>query len=63
VYFNITPASSITNFFGNWLNGVVKSEKANGVCVILTAIWHVRNDFIFNKSCFPLFMQVISLAI
>jgi hypothetical protein len=34
-----------------------------GVCALLTAIWHVRNDFIFNKSCFPIFLQVISLAI
>jgi hypothetical protein len=41
--------------FGNWLNGVVKSEKTNiivGLCAIITAIWHVRNDYIFNKSCF-----------
>jgi hypothetical protein len=52
--------------FGNWLNGIEKSEKIKikvGVCAMLTAIWHVRNDFIFNKSCFPSFLQVILLAI
>jgi hypothetical protein len=50
----------------NWLNGVVKSEKINigvGVCAILAAIWHVQNDFIFNKTCFPTFLQVIPLVI
>jgi hypothetical protein len=53
--FNITPPLSIAHMFGNWLNGFVKSEKTNvrvGIYAILTAIWHVRNDFIFNKSCF-----------
>jgi hypothetical protein len=33
-----------------------------GICAILSAIWHVRNGFIFNKSCFPMFLQVIPLA-
>jgi hypothetical protein len=27
--FNITPPLSIAHIFGNWLNGVEKSEKAN----------------------------------
>jgi hypothetical protein len=64
--FNITPLLSIAHMFRNWLNGVVKSEKTNnrvGVCDILMAIWHVWNDFIFNKLCFPTFLQVIPLAI
>jgi hypothetical protein len=64
--FNITSHLSIAHMFGSWLSGVVKDEKANvsvGVCAILSAIWHVRNEFTFNKSCFPSFLQVISLAI
>jgi hypothetical protein len=53
--FNITLSLSIVHMFGNWLNGVVKSEKTNirvGLCAIIAAIWHVRNDYIFNKLCF-----------
>jgi hypothetical protein len=64
--FNITPPLSIVHMFGTWLNGIVKSEKTNiraGVCAILTAIWHVRNGFIFNKSCFPTFLQLIPLTV
>jgi hypothetical protein len=64
--FNITPPLCISHMFGNWLDGVVKSEKLNirvGVCAIITAIWYVRNEFIFNKSYFPTFLQVIPLAI
>jgi hypothetical protein len=64
--FNITPPMNIAHMFGAWLNEIVKSEKRNirvGVCAILTAIWHVRNDFIFNKACFPTFLQVIPLTV
>jgi hypothetical protein len=64
--FNITPPLSIVHMFGTWLNGIVKSEKRNirvGVCAILTAIWHVWNDFIFNKLCFHTFLQVIPLTV
>jgi hypothetical protein len=63
--FNITPPTSISHLFGNWLNGIIKTEKINirvGVCAILWTIWHVRNDFIFNKTKFPSFLQVIPLA-
>jgi hypothetical protein len=64
--FNLTSPLNIRNLFGNWLNRVSKSKKINlrvGTCAILWAIWHVRNEFIFNKPCFPLFLQVIPLAI
>jgi hypothetical protein len=64
--FNITPPVSIAHMFGTWLNGIVKSKKTNirmGVCAILTAIWHVLNDFIFKKSCLPTFLQVIPLTV
>jgi hypothetical protein len=63
--FNITPPNSIDHMFGTWLNGIIKSEKVNirvGICALLWAIWHVRNDFIFNGSKFPTFLQVIPLA-
>ena len=63
--FNITPPKNTTNLFGNWLTGVNKKDKEHirvGVCVLLWAIWHVRNNFIFNKASFPSFMQVIPLA-
>ena len=58
--FNITPPKNTTNLFGNWLNRVNKKDKEHirvGVCDLLWAIWHVRNNFIFNKSSFPSFMQ------
>jgi hypothetical protein len=64
--FNITPPVSIVHMFGTWLNRIVKSEKRNirvGVCAILTTIWHMRNNFNFNKSCFPTFLQVIPLTV
>jgi hypothetical protein len=63
---NITPPSSINHLFGTWLNGISKSEKVNirvGVCALIWMIWHVRNEFIFNESKFPSFLQVIPLAI
>jgi hypothetical protein len=57
--FNITPPNSIDHLFGTWLNGIIKSEKVNirvGICALIWAIWHVRNDFIFNRSKFPTFL-------
>jgi hypothetical protein len=36
--FNITPPTSISHFFGNWFNGIIKAEKINiivGVSAIL----------------------------
>jgi hypothetical protein len=63
---NLRPSLNINHLFGTWLNGVPKTEKVHirvGTCAILWAIWHVRNDFIFNKSRFSSFLQVIPLAI
>ena len=63
--FNITPPTSITNLFGNWLNGVRKRDKTQirvGVCALLWAIWHVRNDYVFNRAKNTSFLQVIPLA-
>jgi hypothetical protein len=63
---NLTPPLNINHLFGTWLNGVPNTEKVHirvGTCALLWAIWHVRNDFIFNKSRFPSFLQVVPLAI
>ena len=63
--FNITPPTSITNLFGNWLNGVDKKTKANihvGVCAFLWAIWNCRNDVVFNKTGAGHFLQVVHRA-
>jgi hypothetical protein len=63
--FNITPPANITNLFGNWLKGVDRKDKGRirvGARALLWAIWNVRNDFVFNKSKFPSFLQVIPLA-
>jgi hypothetical protein len=57
--FNLPPPSSVSNLFGNWLNGVPKKDKGHirvSVCALLWAIWTVCNDFIFNKRSFPSFM-------
>jgi hypothetical protein len=62
---NITPPTSINHLFGNWLNGIFKLEKVNikvGICALMWSIWYVRNEFIFNKSKFPSFLQVIPLT-
>jgi hypothetical protein len=52
--FGISPPTNVTNLFGNWLYGLdkkkIKSQIRVGICALLCAIWHVRNDFIFNKS-------------
>jgi hypothetical protein len=55
--FNIPPPQNITNMFENWLHEVPKKDKAHirvGVCVVLWAIWKVRNDCIFNINKFPI---------
>jgi hypothetical protein len=61
---NISPPLNINNLFGTWLNGLPKTEKVHirvGTYAISWAIWHVRNDFIFNKSHFPLFFYRLFL--
>jgi hypothetical protein len=39
-----------------------RHEIRVGVCALLWAIWHVHNDYIFNKGKPNSFMQVIPLA-
>jgi hypothetical protein len=63
-FYNPAP-SNIDNMFGNWLNEITTKDKGFirvGVCALLWSIWKVRNDFIFNKTAFPPFLQVISLT-
>ena len=63
--FSLTPPINTTNLFGNRLNGVNQKDKQHirvGVCATLWALWHVRNNFIFNQFSFPSFLQVIPLA-
>jgi hypothetical protein len=63
--FGLAPPKNISNLFGNWLNGLNKRTKCQirvGVCALLWALWHVRNDITFNKSRNASFLQVIPLA-
>jgi hypothetical protein len=63
--FGIIPPKNITNFFGNWLAGVSKSERAHirvGACSLFWAIWRIRNDYILKNAKSSSFMQVIPLA-
>ena len=63
--FNITPPTSVTNLFGNWLYGVGKDTKASiriGMCAFLWVIWNCRNDVVFNNAKAGQFFQVIHRA-
>jgi hypothetical protein len=63
--FGISPPTTVSNLFGNWLANIPKKELMQvrvGVCAILWAMWNVRNDFIFNKPKKPSFLQVIPMA-
>ena len=63
--FGISPPHNINHLFGSWLNGVdkrVKHQIRVGICALLWAMWHVRNDLTFNKTKNASFLQVIPLA-
>jgi hypothetical protein len=67
IYFtdNLPPPTSITNMFGNWLNGIPKNDKARlrvGVSALCWSIWTCCNNMIFNKQKHTNFLQVICLA-
>jgi hypothetical protein len=52
--------------FGNWLKGLAKKDKGHirvRACVVLWAIWKVKNNFVFNSKSFPSFLQIIPMAI
>jgi hypothetical protein len=64
--FSLSTLANVTNFFGNWLNGIPKKDLGQirvGVCAIFWAIWNMRNDFVFNKQKSQPFLQIIALAI
>jgi hypothetical protein len=53
VTFSLTPPKNITNFFGNWLQGIAENKVKQlwvGVCAILWALWNLQNDFVFKKT-------------
>jgi hypothetical protein len=63
--YNIIPPASITNMFGNCLNGVNKDDRARiriGVSALCWSLWTSRNDIIFNKQTGTNFLQVIRRA-
>ena len=65
VAFNITPPTSISQFFHDWLDGVVPQTAAQirvGACALLWAIWNCQNDVAFNKQNITNFLQVIFRA-
>ena len=64
--FGISPPKNTRNLFGNWLNGVDKRVKGHirvGICALLWAMWHVRNDLTFNKSKQPFFCRSFPLLL
>ena len=64
--YNITPPVSVSNMFGNWLNGVDKKTKARiriGVSAICWSIWNCRNNLVFNRKTNFHVLQVIHTAV
>ena len=62
ITFGIHPPTSITNLFGNWLNGVqprLKHQFFVGIAALCWAVWLCRNDVVFNGSKTNSFVQVI----
>ena len=60
--YDLPSPTSVTNMFGNWLNGVDRKSKARiriGVSALCWSIWRCRNDIIFNKKTNFNFLQVI----
>jgi hypothetical protein len=63
--YNITPPTSVSNLFGNWLNGIDRKIKARicvEVCALVWAIWNFCNDVVFNRNVKPNFLHVIHRA-
>jgi hypothetical protein len=56
----------VSSLFGNWLLRLgknIKSQTRVGICALRWTIWHLRNDFIFNKLKHASFLQVILLDV
>jgi hypothetical protein len=59
------PPRSITNIFGNWLNGIDRSFKKHirvGAIAFIWSLWLSRNDKVFNDKNSSI-LQVIYKAI
>jgi hypothetical protein len=59
------PPRSITNIFGNWLNGIEKRFKKHirvGAIAFIWSLWLCRNDKVFNDKNSSI-LQVIYRAI
>ena len=62
VAIGLTPPSSVTHMLGNWLQNFNAQEAFTiliGTADLCWAIWHCRNDIIFDNAKHSSFMQVI----
>jgi len=62
VLFNITPPTSVYNFFTDWLFGMNRRlipEILVGAAAFCWVIWLTRNDLVFDKILAPSYLQVI----
>ena len=65
ISFALPPPISVTNMFGNWLNGIDKKTKAKiriGISALCWSIWKCRNNFVFNHTRSLNFLQVIHMV-
>ena len=58
----LTPPKSISHMLGNWLSNFDNNERRVvlvGAAALCWVIWRCRNDIIFNKIKYSLFMQTV----
>ena len=58
----LAPPRSISHMLGNWLSNFDNNERRVilvGAAALCWAIWKCRNDIIFNKTKYSLFMQTV----
>jgi hypothetical protein len=62
---NIPSPTNIKNLFGNCLNGIAITTKAQirvVVCAIIWEIWNCRNNVVFNNANCAQLLQAIHKA-
>jgi hypothetical protein len=62
ISFNLSPPTSVHNFFTDWLlgmNGKLKYKILVGAAAFCWVIWLTRNDLVFDKILAPSYLQVI----